>query len=180
MRTAVLSANLQLRFLIYHISINWLVNRSACMCSSFYIPWFKLTLWNHIHWVSIFFSPPNGLPQDGEKKMKTRDPLIKANPVAYVTCLESCLCVVFLTLDSCAVSDGQKWQKWLVVIEVVALINQAMWLLGAAGWHVPCKHDGKWRSQTGYLPQQAGLRGCCRVVSFPLLRFTIDTSCMYP
>lgn len=94
----------------------------------------------------------------GEEKMKTSDPLIKANTVSGVKCLENCVCVVFLTLDSCNMSDGQKWQKWLVVTEVVALISHAPRLSRATGWHDPCGADGNAHHEEHVSLQQAQVK----------------------
>ena len=60
--------------------------------------WFRLTAWDHIHWDSILYPPASGRPQGAEEKMKTRDPLIKVNPVCHVMCLErpTCVCVCCL------------------------------------------------------------------------------------
>lgn len=49
------------------------------MCSSLHAPWSKVTQWSHSHWVNV--PSPAFSYEGGEKKMKTSDPLIKANTV---------------------------------------------------------------------------------------------------
>ena len=82
----------------------------------------------------LFFFLPARWWKENEKQRS-----INQSKHWVVWCVQGVACVrPFLALGSCVVSDGHKWQKWLVVIGVVELINHAPRLLDGAVWHVQC------------------------------------------